>query len=303
MDGDKQSFIVVTGAGGFIGRAVTNLLDRSGRHAVLVDQDFPAEYSTQARKIACDISDAQAVEKVFAEQPISGVIHLAAILPTAAQKEPCRTTEVNVRGSLNLLEAAREFHVKRFVFGSSLSIYGTCVPDHIVSEVDPAAPEDLYGAAKLYVEQLGRTYAIDYGIEFASLRIGRVVGPGARSRTSAWRSEMFEFLREAGPTKICLPYVGSERILLVHVADVAEMLVNLVETPRLAHTIYNAPCESMLVSDLKRELESLNPNISVVLGDAYAVGNPRQLNSTRFQREFGFVTTPIVEQLRRAANH
>ena len=55
-----------------------------------------------------------------------------------------------------MLEMARQFGVGRFVFGSSLSVYGTCSPDHAVSETDRAAPEDVYGAAKLYVEQLGR---------------------------------------------------------------------------------------------------------------------------------------------------
>ena len=96
---------------------------------------------------------------MFEKERIEGIIHLAAILPTAAQRNPLRATQVNVQGSANVLEMARVFQVRRVVFGSSLSIYGTCAADHIVSELDRAAPEDLYGAAKLYVEQLGRPTA------------------------------------------------------------------------------------------------------------------------------------------------
>ena len=103
-------------------------------------------------------------------------------------------TQVNVEGSLNLLEMARQFEVRRFLFGSSLSVYGTCPAHQVVTEMDRAAPEDLYGAAKLYVEQLGEAYRQAHGLEFVSLRIGRVVGPGARSATSVWRSEIFECL-------------------------------------------------------------------------------------------------------------
>jgi hypothetical protein len=66
------------------------------------------------------------------------------------------------------------------------------------------------------------------------------------------------------------------------------------------HSIYNAPCESVVVSDLKREVEALNPNVTVTLGKEHAVGNPRLLNASRFQEEFDFETIPIFEQLRRA---
>jgi nucleoside-diphosphate-sugar epimerase len=303
MADKDNSSVLVTGAGGFIGRAVTALLERSGVSVVLLDQSSAlASCSERAgQKIACDVSRADKLEQVFAEKRISGIIHLAAVLPTAAQRDPLRATEVNVQGSVNLLEAARKFGVKRFVFGSSLSIYGSWPDDHVVSEADRAAPEDLYGAAKLYVEQLGSAYAGSHGLEFVSLRIGRVIGEGARSATSAWRSEIFEFLRQGRPAIIRLPYVDSERVLLVHVQDVAKMLVTLVEARRLSHPVYNALCESVLIKDLKRLIEALNPNVSVRVGEDEAPGNPRRVDSSRFQKEFEFVTLPFAEQLRRAA--
>jgi len=98
-----------------------------------------------------------------------------------------------------------------------------------------------------------------------------------------------------------LPYVGSERILLVHVDEVARMLVALLQAPRTAHLVYNAACESVVVADLKRTVEKLNSNVSVKLGEAQALGNPRRLDSSRFQQEFSFQTVPIFEQLRRTA--
>jgi nucleoside-diphosphate-sugar epimerase len=167
--------------------------------------------------------------------------------------------------------------------------------------MDRAAPEDLYGAAKLYVEQLGEAYRQAHGLEFVSLRIGRVVGAGARSATSAWRSEIFERLGAATPAEIEIPYTESERILLVHVEDVATMLLQLLQAPPPAYCVYNAACESVIVDELKRELERLNPRLRVKLGGRAVVGNPRQVDWSRVAGEFGVGIVPMFEQLEKAA--
>jgi nucleoside-diphosphate-sugar epimerase len=298
-----RNSVLVTGAEGFLGRALVRLLERYDQRVIALDSSEPerADPPSGVTKVRCDITDQQQVEKVFREYEIGKVVHLAAILPTVAQRDPVRATRVNVVGSMKLLQLAREFGVARFVFGSSLSIYGNYSPDYVVSENDRAAPEDIYGAAKLYVEQLGQTFTNSGALQFVSLRIGRIVGPGARSTTSAWRSGIFELLQTKSPANVTLPYVGSERVLLIHVQDAAGALMTLLQAPRPAHCIYNAPCESWVVNDLKLQLESLNPNIRVALGDAYAKGNPRLLDWTRFKNEFAFSATPMADRLQTTA--
>lgn len=303
MSDRKKEAILITGAAGFVGRAVVKALQSAGRRLVLLDQFPAAPVAPECLPVTCDISNAEQLRGVFESQPISGIVHLAAILPTAANRDRMHATQVNVNGSLYLLALAREFGVKRLVFGSSLSIYGTCPAGEWIAESYKATPEDEYGYTKLVGERLGLQYAEFQCVEFVSLRIGRVVGPGARSTTSSWRSEIFECLRERRPVEIRIPYVGTERILLVHVDDVARSLVKLVDAPQLSHTIYNAPCESVVVADLKQCVEALNPNISVVLGDGEAVGNPRRVDWSRFQNEFGVEIAPVFEQMERAASH
>lgn len=303
MDIQQHNSVLVTGGRGFIGRAVQKLIAHSGRRVVSLDQMPVTNQSVEelSGEVICDIAEADQLHSVFEKERFDAIIHLAAILPTAAQRDPVLATRVNVEGSLNLLEMARQFGVRRFVFGSSLSIYGNYPAGRVVSETDRAAPEDVYGAAKLYVEQLGEAYRERYGLEFVSLRIGRVVGPGAQSATLAWRSQIFEFLRTREAAEIVMPYVASERILLVHVDDVARVLAALLHAPRLAHEVYNAPCESLVVGDLKRQVESLNSNIRVEVGDACASGNPRVLDWSRLQREFNLQIRPIFEQLTEVA--
>lgn len=303
MHSQQNNSVLVTGGRGFVGRAVVKLLQRSGIRVISLERNaLRGEIELEeCEDITCDLGDAAQLRAVFEKERIEGIIHLAAILPTAAQRNPLLATQVNVQGSVNILEMAREFGVRRVVFGSSLSIYGTYSAEHTVSELDRAAPEDLYAAAKLYVEQLGTAYRECHGVEFVSLRIGRVVGPGARSVTSAWRSEIFELLRVSYPAEILLPYRASEKILVLHVEDVAAMLLALLRASRTGHTIYNAPCRSIVVSDLKRVIEDLNSNITVTLGDSIPAGNPQVLDFSRFQSEFNFDTVPIFDRLRRAA--
>jgi UDP-glucose 4-epimerase len=301
MTAREKNSILVTGGRGFIGRALVKLIQRTGFSVISLDQN-PAAVTTEkdCEEMHCDLTDAAQLRSVFVGHRIRKIVHLAAILPTAAQRNPLRATEVNVQGSLNLLELAREFKVHRFVFGGSLSVYGTYHMNQTVSEADQAAPEDLYGAAKLYVEQLGQAYRECHGLKFVSLRIGRVVGPGAQSVSSAWRSEIFELLKADYPAEISLPYRALENLLVLHVDDLAAMLFSLVRASSVAHTVYNAPCKSVVVADLKRVVEDLNSNITVKLGNGTPAGNPQVLDASRFQNEFHFRSVSIFDRLRKA---
>jgi nucleoside-diphosphate-sugar epimerase len=295
---ENPGAVLITGGQGFLGRSLGKLLQRHTYRVVPVDVK-PADAG--ANGALCDITDVSQLSTLFQRERFDAIVHLAAILPTVAQREPLLATRVNVQGSINLLEMARAFGVRRFIFGSSLSAYGSWTEDRVVSESDRAAPEDLYGAAKLYVEQLGEAYQRACGVEFASLRMGRVVGPGARSTTSAWRSEIFEKLCATDSTTTEIPYAETERLLLVHVDDVARMLLELVRPKRLGHAVYNAACESVTVGELKASVERLNPRLHVTLGGQAVVGNPRRVDWSRLAGEFGFRAVPIFEQLAESA--
>ena len=159
MDADSKSSVLVTGGRGFIGRAVVKLLQRENYRVISLDASAvePGSDCESVRELECDIGNASELRRTFAMEPIGGIVHLAAILPTVAQRDPGIALRVNVEGGANVLGMASRFGVPRVVFGSSLSIYGTYAVDRVVSEIDRASPEDSYGAAKLYVELLSRS--------------------------------------------------------------------------------------------------------------------------------------------------
>ncbi len=111
------------------------------------------------------------------------------------------------------------------------------------SERDPTAPDQPYGAAKRMVELVGESLSATQSVGFVSLRIARVVGPGARSTASSWRSEIFEATPSPEQPPITMPFAPSARLSLVHVDEVARMLMLLAETAELPAQIYNRPAE------------------------------------------------------------
>jgi UDP-glucuronate 4-epimerase len=285
---------LVTGAAGFIGRQVVADLQTCGQQVIAIDLG-PGEVPSED----CDITDETALAKLFQTHSIQNVIHLAAILPSASRVNPERATGVNILGSLNVLQAAARAKVRKFVFASSSSVYGLGVGKGPVSEQEPAKPGDLYGAAKLYVEVLGQAMAEATGMQFVALRIATVVGPGARSTASPWRSEIFEKLTALTRAVISIPAPPDALACLVHVEDLADMLTILASAEWISSRVYNTPAEVLKFRELKALIETLNPKIRVELaGDASQA--PPAVDGSGFLKDFGFKPLPVTDRLKQA---
>jgi nucleoside-diphosphate-sugar epimerase len=115
------------------------------------------------------------------------IIHLAAVLNTRSRPQPDEALRLNIGGSLTLLQLAAQFKVQKFIFGSSISVYGAkpFAEDGEVSEEEPAAPNTIYGVSKRYVELVGQDYQVQGTFQFVALRIAMVVGRGCREHVYA----------------------------------------------------------------------------------------------------------------------
>jgi nucleoside-diphosphate-sugar epimerase len=289
----QKGATLVTGAAGFIGRRVVACLRAQGEECIASD----LEACEIVPSDACDITDPAAVAKLFETHSIERVIHLAAILPSACRVNPELATRVNLVGSLNLLEAAAGAKVRRFVFSSSSSVYGLGVGRGPISEQESTKPSDLYGAAKLYVEKLGQAIAEPAAMQFVALRIATVVGPGARHTASPWRSEMFEKLTAATPAAISIPAGADDFACLVYVEDLAYMLVTLATCECVPAAVYNTPPEILRFGELKKLIESLNPQITVEL-NCEDTKVPPGVDGSRFLKDFEFHPLPVAERLK-----
>jgi len=178
------SQVLVTGASGFIGAAVTTALAERGDEVWAFDmvcghaiesavQRFPSIHFVPG-----EITEWQHVAKAIKEAKPDAVIHCAAIVGiVAAVAAPFATMRVNVGGALNVMEAMRLLGVRRLINISTEEIYGHFSSDTI-TEDHPCFPVMPYGISKFAVEQLARDYGRLYDLDCIHLRTCWVYGPG-----------------------------------------------------------------------------------------------------------------------------
>jgi UDP-glucuronate 4-epimerase len=186
--------VLVTGGAGFIGSRVAQQLIDRGDEVVIID-NFNDYYNPQLKRDRIknvigerkhslyegDIRDEKLLEEIFSKEGIDKVIHLAAMAGVRNSiNKPLLYEEVNVRGTMLLLEMARKYSLKNFVYASSSSVYGnnTKTPFSESDTVDnPISP---YAATKKATELIAHTYSHLYTIPTTGLRYFTVYGPWGR---------------------------------------------------------------------------------------------------------------------------
>jgi uronate dehydrogenase len=178
---ESKKTILVTGMSGIIGGVAGR--DLASTYTVRALNRRPVEgFET----VTADITDLDAIRPAFAG--IDTVVHMAAYLGNDDRQQ----MNINVQGTFNVFEAAREAGVKRIVFGSSGStvhayeneepflamtearLSDIPQPRPLLTHLEQPRPDTTYGAAKLFGESLGRSFAEQHGISVICIRLGRV---------------------------------------------------------------------------------------------------------------------------------
>ncbi len=171
---------IVTGGAGFIGSHVVDALLAEG-YAVTVIDDLSsgdaARVAKDAQLVELDITDAPAIEAVVAEVKPRAIFHLAAQSSVVVSVEnPSRDCEVNVTGTLNVLEAAGKIEAPVVFTSTGGALYGDAAPMPTREDRIPA-PLSPYGASKWAAEAYINTWSLSSGIPHAVCRLGNVYGP------------------------------------------------------------------------------------------------------------------------------
>lgn len=203
--------VLVTGAGGFIGRVLVKRLLQEGLNGQSLDRVIMADLKLpdlpqdpRLQPVLGSIADAHVLEQALAE-PVDAVFHLASLPGGAAERDPELGRRVNLEATLHLLDMLRrQSTAAKLVFASSIAVYGESLPD-VVDELTPTAPALSYGAHKLASEILMADAARRGWVEACSLRLpGVVARPGdGDGLISAFMSQLFWKLRAGQP--IVLP--------------------------------------------------------------------------------------------------
>ncbi|MFC1738645.1 GDP-mannose 4,6-dehydratase [Planctomycetota bacterium] len=256
--------ILITGAAGFIGSHLTERLLSEGHHAIGLD-NFDDFYDPKVKRrnietfledknfklIEADIRDSAACEKVISAG-VDCIVHLAAragVRPSIEQ--PALYADVNINGTLTLLEAAKKYSLKKFIFGSSSSVYGNNKKVPFAEDDNVDFPISPYAATKKACELLCRTYHHLCGIDVTCLRYFTVYGPRQRPDLAIHK---FAKLIEQGKA---VPVYGDGSMMrdFTYIDDIIDGTVAAIDKCAGYH-IYNfGESKTISVNELITELE------------------------------------------------
>jgi UDP-glucuronate 4-epimerase len=264
---NKQKNILVTGGAGFIGsHLVDNLLAEGGWQVTALD-NFNDFYAPEIKRhnvsrhadnpqfslSETDICDGASLRAVFAEKSFDAVVHLAAwagVRPSLLN--PKLYTEVNVNGTLNLLEAAKEFAVRQFVFGSSSSVYGINCKIPFAEDDKISKPISPYAATKAAGELLCHTFSHLYDIRTVCLRFFTVYG--ARQRPDLAIHKFSRLIWENKP--IPMFGDGTTRRDYTYIDDIIQGVRAAIDYDQSNHEIFNlGESQTIELTELIRLLE------------------------------------------------
>ena len=313
----RKPAILITGASGEVGHGLIARL--AGSPSPLVTLDVvpltPDLARLVQREVVGSILDAPLLERLLAEYDIDVIFHLAALLSTRAEFSPLTAHQVNVGGTLQLLEFAQheaESHGRPvvFLYPSSIAVYG--LPDldtreraEAVHEGQWTVPTTMYGCNKLYCEHLGRYYAHHYKqlsvrrpaarVHFRAVRFPGLISAATvpSGGTSDYAAEMIHAAARGQPYD-CFVRSGT-RLPFMAMPDAIDALIALSRAPadRLTRTTYNVGAFAMTADELRAALVQAFPAAAI----GYQVDERRQgivdtwparLDDGAARRDWGF---------------
>lgn len=263
--------ILVTGGAGFIGAHLVKNLLNEGIWQVAVVDNFNDFYSPEIKRknvepfldnsdfrlYETDICDEENLGKVFAENKFDAIVHLAAMAGVRPSLlNPKLYAKVNIEGTLNLLELAREFGVRQFVFGSSSSVYGDRCKVPFSEEDIIQKPISPYAATKAAGELLCHTYSHLYDIRTVCLRFFTVYG--ASQRPDLAIHKFSKLITEEKPIPVFGD--GTTRRDYTFVDDIIQGVRAAIDYEKTNHEVFNLG-ESQTV-ELRQLIELLEKNLN-----------------------------------------
>lgn len=186
--------VLITGGAGFIGSSLADKLLEQDFNVIAVD-NFSDYYSPDIKRnnikealknnnyklYEADIENLGELEKVFAQNKIDVIVHLAARAGVRPSIEmPIKYVETNILGTTNILEMMRKYGIKKMSMASSSSVYGNCNADKFSEDLDIHQPISPYAATKLADELICYTYHHLFDLQIFMLRFFTVYGPRQR---------------------------------------------------------------------------------------------------------------------------
>ncbi len=296
---------LVTGAMGCIGAWVLAHLVHQGKRAVSFDLSsdrhrldllLDVKEQQQVTFVNGDLTQAAQLLEVCQGQRITHIIHLAALQVPFCKANPTLGAQVNVVGTVNVFEAARQAGLRHLAYASSVAVYGPPPPaasNQVLSSA-PLQPATLYGVTKLANEGMARVYWQDYQLSSIALRPYTVYGVGRDQGFTSGPTQAM--LAAAAGQASHIPFFGPCQYHFA--SDVALQFIAAAETPLEGAFVFDMGGEPVNSAQLIAEIQSARPGAQITCADS-PLPFPAGLAGSAWREAFPqFSPTPLSEGIR-----
>lgn len=291
--------ILVTGGAGFIASHITDAFVNEGHQVVVLDDlssGFEENVNPKAKFVKGNICDKDLVGKLFSEENFDVVNHHAAQMDVRRSvKDPAFDANTNIIGTINLLQNAIKYKVKKFMFASTGgAVYGeqSYFP---ADENHPTQPRSPYGISKLAVEKYLYFYNVEYGLNYTILRYANIYGPRQNPFGEAGVVAIFSTKLLKGEQPI-INGSGEQTRDYVYVGDVVK--ANLLTLHDTANDIYNVGTSTE--TNVNQLFHKLNAIIQANKEEKHGPAAPGEqmrsvITSEKLFKKFGWKPSTILE--------
>ena len=285
---------LVTGGTGFVASNIVRTLAEQGEQVVSFDLNPPSDllrayikpWAERVTFIQGDLLNQDELDGVF-EHDIKRIVHAAVFTGLFPNIEAGRSRDIvaiNVMGTTNVLEVARKLSVQRFLYVSSVAVYGNYQPDKVLTEESIPLPRTLYAITKYVSELLTHRYGELHGFPTVSVRLGSPYGP--MERVTSHRANQSLLKEWTGNIIRGEPIeVGDRSIKRVfsYVVDIAGGICAVLTAPSLSYDVYNISTgEQTSLQGIVAVLRDLHPGLQTL--DRPMTGYPQISNILKTQR-------------------
>lgn len=291
--------LVIGGSGLFGKKAVAGLLrDPEVERVVSLDVTPPPPaflnsiepYADKFRYVRGDVSQLEDVLAAASENGVDRIVNYAMLMSLERDSMPRLNVKIGCLGMCNVFEAARLLGIKRVVYASSETVYGTQEDygDREVTEDDRHHPSNLYALAKCMAEIVAEQYHGLYGIESTALRPTIGYGHGGKIPVFVrWFSEIVSLPAVGKP--VALECAGTDLFSLILADDVAEFTRLALHTPSSPHPAYNLGGPPYSLRDVAAAVRNYIPDAQITFGsEPGAAGLPWKVSCARAKADYGF---------------
>ena len=295
--------VFITGGHGHIGSWAAYFLAKEGEQIILYDTnpmvpDHLAEATQNIIFIKGDVMDFPSLTEIFKKynNEIDGILHTVGVMGELVLENPYANVRLNIGGTHNMLEIARQFEIPKVVYTSTGAVYGA-VSGTVAEDQYPPNPCDLYGSTKASCEFLGQQYASTFGFEFRISRVYFCYGPGK------WPSRFIRLYRLGfgaleGLKDLTMEKGADQKLDFTYIEDAARGTAMLYQAKAVKHSIYNiatgVPTSVGRVAELAQQYSSFA--VKVELGPGELMQRCEALDISRARTELGFEPKYSVEE-------